>query len=117
MTALKKEKQWRLIISWEWRKIIRIYTLSKVKSKGKEIDYGKELKCQNYLLPNRIFTWDDQVDIFAYKSRMNELKYNFRGKDLCICGMFLDNENLFNCEALNRGKQKAQIIRIYLMET
>ena len=32
------------------------YLLEKIKSKGKEIEYGSELKCQTYLLPNGILT-------------------------------------------------------------
>ena len=80
------------------------YLHRKIKSKGKEIDFGSELKCQKYLLPNRILTWDEQVQIFSYRSRMNELKYNFGGEDLCICGSRLDNEHLFNCEVLSEGK-------------
>ena len=76
-------------------------------SKGKEIDYGNELKCQQYLLPNRVLTWDEQVDIFAYRSRMNDLKCNFGGENICICGNFLDNEHLFICEALNKKTQRS----------
>ena len=82
------------------------YLLSKIKSKGKEIDYGRELKCQKYLLPNRILTWDEQVDIFSYRSRMNDLKYNFGGEDNCICGSILENEHMFKCEALTKGSQR-----------
>ena len=80
------------------------YLLSKVKSKGKEINYGSELKCQRYLLPNRILTWEEQVQIFSYRSRMNQLKYNFGGEDICLCSLPLDNENLLNCESFNGGK-------------
>ena len=84
------------------------YLLRKIKSKGKEIDFGSELKCQKYLLPNRILTWEEQVQIFSYRSRMNELKYNFGGEDACICGIRLDNEHLMKCEILCEGKSSNQ---------
>ena len=80
------------------------FHLSKVKSKGKEIGYGSELKCQKYLLPNRILTWDEQIEIFFYRSRMNPLKYNFGGQENFICSLPLDNEHILHCESLNEGK-------------
>jgi hypothetical protein len=81
------------------------YLLEKIKSKGKEIEYGSELKCQTYLLPNGILTWEEQVEIFSYRSRMNSLKYNFGGEDICLCGTFLNNEHLYSCKTLNREKR------------
>ena len=84
------------------------YLLRKIKSKGKEIDLGSELKCQKYLLPNRILTWEEQVQIFSYKSRLNELKYNFAGEDPSICGIRLDNEHLMKWEILCEGKPSNQ---------
>ena len=49
-------------------------------------------------------TWDEQVQIFSFRSRMNDFKYNFGGEYSCICGIRLDNEHLFNCEVLCEGK-------------
>ena len=40
------------------------YLLKKIKSRGKEIDFGSELKCEKCLLPNEILTWNEQVPIF-----------------------------------------------------
>ena len=37
------------------------YTMTKVKSKGNDIDYRNDLKCQRYLQPNRIITHDEQI--------------------------------------------------------
>ena len=55
--------------------------------------------------------------IAAYRSRMNDLKYNFGGEDICICRKFLDNEHLFNCETLNKGRQRSTEYNIkYLIE-
>ena len=88
-------------VSEKTKYIAFTYLLGKIKSKGKEIDYGKELKCQTYLLPNEILTWEEQTAIFAYRSRMNSLKYNFGGEDICVCGTVLNNEHLYSCETLN----------------
>ena len=55
------------------------YLKGKVKSKGNEINYGKQLYCQNYLLPNNILTFHEQKLIFSYRSRMNKLLYNQAG--------------------------------------
>ena len=81
------------------------YLVNKIKSKGKEIDYRNELKCQRYLQPNRILTHDKQILIFAYRSRMNNLKYNFGSEvEICVCGTRLVNEHLYICEKLSDGK-------------
>ena len=48
------------------------YLLAQIKSKGKGIEYGEELKCQGYLLPNTILTLEEQREIFSYRSRMNK---------------------------------------------
>ena len=55
------------------------YLKTKIKSKGKEINYGDQISCQNYLLPNQVLTFDDQKLKFAYRSRMNKLHYNYPG--------------------------------------
>ena len=79
------------------------YLIGQVKSKGKEINYGGELQCQPYLLPNNILTHNEQLELFAYRSRMNNLKYNYGGQELCVCGTKLDNEHLLICDVLNGG--------------
>ena len=82
------------------------YLKNKIKSKGKEINYGDQLFCQNYLSPNNILTFDDQKLIFAYRSRMNKLSYNYPGNkivELCQCGVQMTNEHLYYCIVLNEG--------------
>ena len=84
-----------------------IYLKSKIKSKGKEIIYGDQLTCQNYLLPNTILTFKEQKSIFSFRSRSNKLTYNYPGnkeKELCECGVNITNEHLYNCLMLNQGK-------------
>ena len=78
--------------------------ISSAKSKDKEINYGNELKCKKYLLPNRILTWEEQKEIYSYRSRMICLKDNFGGEDHYICGNILENEHLYYCEAFNKEK-------------
>ena len=63
------------------------YLLNKIKSIEREFDYGDQLKCQRYLQPNQILTYEEQISIFAYRSRMNNVKYNFGSdEELCVCG-------------------------------
>ena len=91
------------IVTKEAKKVAFKYLLSKIKSKGKEINYGSELKCQKYLQPNRVLTWDEQRELFSFRSRMNKLKYNFGGEEICICGLNLENEHLVSCLILING--------------
>ena len=82
------------------------YLKSNIKSKGKEINYGDQLRCQSYLLPNQILTHIEQKAIFSYRTRMNNLKYNFKGNKViehCLCGTPLTNEHLYQCFQLNEG--------------
>ena len=89
------------------RKLAFSYLLNKVKSKGKEIKFGKFLTCQNYLMPNKILSLDEQRSIFKYQARMNKISDNFKHHkyiENCICGGYLDNSHLFECSVLNDGK-------------
>ena len=79
----------------------------KIKSKGKGIDYGDCIKMQPYLMPNKTLTLEDQIDIFSYRSRMNNLKYNTKGTseiEYCQCGHEMKNEHLLYCNLLNKDK-------------
>ena len=82
------------------------YLKNSIKSKGKEITYGDLLGCQTYLLPNKILTFEEQKLLFAYRSRMNKLNYNYPGNketQLCQCGEEMNNEHLYYCSVLNEG--------------
>ena len=103
------------IVKHDTKEVAFQYLLSKVKSKGK--DYGSEIKSQKYLLPNRILTWDEQIEIFSYRSRMNPLKYNFGGQENFICSLPLDNEHILHCESLNEGKSSNMEYNHISMET
>ena len=70
-------------------------------SKGKDIQYGKALICQGYLMPNLILTFEEQKTIFSYRSRMNNLQNNFHGNkiiELCQCGTEMNNQHLYECK-------------------
>ena len=69
-----KIKHFMKIVSKKNKNCAFVHLLGKIKSKGKEIDFGTELKCQKYLLPYKTLTWEEQVEIFSYRSRMNSLK-------------------------------------------
>ena len=78
------------IVDRQVKKASLEYILSKIKSKGKEIMYGSTLKCQGYLMPNSILTLEEQLSIFSYRSKMNNLQYNFPGNKLIeICPFVL----------------------------
>ena len=84
------------------------YLKNKVKSKGAEIEYGNDLKCQSYLLPNNVLSLDQQLQIFMYRVRMNHLQYNFKGNNIiekCLCEEPMNNEHLYYCKFLNQGRK------------
>ena len=59
---------------------------------------------QNYLKPNRVLTFQEQVDIFSYRSEMNELSFNYiQGNAKCICTEELNNSHLYQCNLLNNN--------------
>ena len=70
------------------------YLWSRVKSRGKEIDYNNIIQCQGYLLPNYVM----QCEIFSYRTRMNKQKYNFpgtNGKYFCKYGIGVNKDHPF----------------------
>ena len=73
-------------------------------SKGVEIDYGKYIQTQPYLLPNEILTIDNQIKLFSYRCRMNTRNYNFpsdKKEEICLCGKYvLTNDHLYHCNIL-----------------
>ena len=73
---MKKTKYTRIVESK-----IRIaafdYLKAKIKSKGKEINYGDNLKCQNYLLPNQILT----VFLYFDCPRIKTIEHNIDIKE------------------------------------
>ena len=92
------------------------YLLSKIKSKGKEIDYYNIFQCQGYLLPNTFLTLKEQCEVFSYRTRMNKLKYNFPGtneKEVCACSIEMANMHLYECLKLNRNKKTVPYVKIF----
>ena len=60
-----KKKTFKNIVDRQVKKASLEYMLSNIKSKGKEIKYGKVLKCQGYLMPNLILTLEEQLTILS----------------------------------------------------
>ena len=59
---------------------------------------------QLYLLPNQTLTFNDQIEIYSYRSRMNAINYNTPGTseiEFCKCGQEIKNEHLLYCINLN----------------
>ena len=81
------------------------YLLNKVKTKGSLINYGNSLEMQNYLKPNAVLTFQEQVHIFSYRSEMNELVMKYiHGYEWCICKEEMNNAHIFQCKLLNNDE-------------
>ena len=92
------------------------YLLSKIKSKGKEINYNSLFQCQGYLLPNNFLSLKEQREIFSYRTRMNNLKYNFPGsndQEFCECGLEILNLHLYECKQLNSSIRIVPYVKIF----
>ena len=62
------------------------YLVNKVKTKGSLVNYENSLEMQNYLKPNAVLTFQEEVNIFSYRSEMNEISLKYiHGNKLCIC--------------------------------
>ena len=80
------------------------YLKDKIKSKGSLIKYGDRLEMQSYMKPNRVLSYQDQIEIFSYRAEINELKNNFKGlkdEEFCICNHIMNNHHLYECKSLN----------------
>ena len=111
-----KKRTFRNIVNKQVNESSFRYLLSQIKSKGKEINYSKELKCQEYLKPNSILTLKEQLNIFSYRSRMNKLEYNYPGNkktDICPCGIMMTNQHLYECKLLNSVDKKVHFNKIF----
>ena len=73
------------------------------------ISYGNSLEMLNDLKPNRVLSFQEQVDIFSYRFEMNELSLNYiQGNKKCICTEELNNAHLFQCNILNNNHYPEQ---------
>ena len=111
-----KNVAFKKLVDSKVKKVTVQYLKSKIKSKGKEIQYGNSLMCQGYLLPNSFLTLQEQRTIFAYRSRMNNLKYNYSGTNIlekCQCGKDMTNPHLYECIMLNESERTVKYSRIF----
>ena len=68
---------------------------------------GARLTMQDYLRPNHVLTLKEQIEIFSYRSKMNEFNFNFKGlkdEESCVCTIKLSNPHIFQCRILNEFK-------------
>ena len=103
-----KKKTFSGIVCDKINKSAFSYLTRKIKSKGKGIEYNNSVNMQHYLRPNSILTLEDQRELFAYRTRMNNLKYNFPGNkeaEYCQCGEQMTNTQLLSCRILNDDLQ------------
>ena len=102
-----KKTRYEKIVSEKVKAEAFKYLKNKIKSKGSKIYYGDRLEMQNYLKPNRVMTYQDQIEIFSYRSEMNDisLKYNeIQDNKVCVCTQELNNSHLYECITLNNGE-------------
>ena len=60
---------------------------------------------QAYLKPNRVLTFQEQIDIFSYRSEMNELSLKYLQENyIFACTKDLNNIHLLECTILNNKK-------------
>ena len=64
-----------------------------------------------YILPNRMFTFEDQVEIFSIRSRTNAIPANWGKVEQCEtnCGTVLTNDHILTCNILNEGGEKGEM--------
>ena len=87
--------------------IFNKYLKKKIKSKGSSIKYGDRLEMQDYIKPNKVLTYEEQVELFSYRSEMNEVSLKFKEYQefkSCLCNEELNNIHIFQCKILNNGE-------------
>ena len=96
----------------------------KQEKKGKHIKY-EELQVADYLLPDSKATMEEQFDIFALRTEMNDLPHNFGRSDKCKfgCNEDMTNAHIFKCknpencelEKLQNGnvQEKIEALKIF----
>ena len=91
MTNLKVQQ----IVKSKMEKRANTYLIKKRKLTIQSMDYGDCSKMQPYLLPNRIVTLGDKIEIFSDQARMKTLEDNTKGKskiEYCLCSQEITNE-------------------------
>ena len=69
-----------------------------------------------YLLPNKVWTVQEQRAIFSLKTRMNTLKNNYqRNSELknCQCEFEKTNNPLYECKVLNSSEKEVPYKNIF----
>ena len=89
-----------------------------IKLNGKEIKYN-EIKMKNYLTSISILTLQEKKEVFKIRTRMTEVKCNFRKKyDNLNCDIFEKydqykeetQEHVYNCTESNENKEIFELI-------
>ena len=59
---------------------------------------------QDYIKPNKVLTYEEQVELFSYRSEMNEVSLKFKEYQefkTCFCNEELNNIHICQCTILN----------------
>ena len=60
-------------------------------SKGSLIDYRDKLEMQDYMKPNKVLTFEEQLEIFSCRSERNEISLKHTGFKIIPCVSALKN--------------------------
>ena len=77
-SQLTGDKRWQKMVDRQVKKASLEYLLSKIKSKGKENMYGSTLKCQGYLMPNKILTLEEQLGIIQIQNEQPSVQFSWK---------------------------------------
>ena len=100
------------ILKKEMKKNAFKYLSKKRGQKGSEIEYSC-LEMSEYLQPtNTELTVEQKCEVFAVRTRMINIEYNFPKKDkltYCECGIKEDMQHIYNCELLSETKKNESL--------
>ena len=102
-----KKNQYEKIVNEKVKAEAFQYLKKKIKSKGSSIKYGDRLEMQDYMKPNKVLTFADQIELFSYRSDMNDVNLKFKNIEeykKCVCNEDLNNIHLFQCNILNNDE-------------
>ena len=98
------------------KKSLRTFIERKEKmSKGKTIEYSGGLPMAEYLFTNRMFTFEDQVEIYLMRSRTNDIPANWGKVDQCEtnCGSTLTNDHILTLNILNEVGERGEMNKMF----
>ena len=92
------------------------YLMKKRGSKGLEINYP-HLEMAAYLLPNSVFTIENQRKLFEIRNKMSDIPSNYcateNNKSKCVCGHSENMKHIYSCNYLNNEETDIRYEKVY----